>query len=65
MMIDVMADTVSTSFGRSFFVGLFAQPLILPAFGAILVGLALILSGVLLINGMPWRRQQLAPARVP
>lgn len=47
--IDVMADTVSTSFGRSFFVGLFAQPLILPALGALIVGLTLTVVGVLLI----------------
>lgn len=47
--IDVMADTVSASFGRSFFVGLFAQPLILPAFIATLVGLALTVVGILVI----------------
>lgn len=47
--IDVMADTVSTSFGRSFFVGLFAQPLILPALVAVLVGLTLTVVGVLLV----------------
>jgi hypothetical protein len=47
--LDVMADTVSTSFGRSFFVGLFAQPLILPALGALIVGLTLTVVGVLLI----------------
>jgi hypothetical protein len=47
--LDVMADTVSTSFARSFFVGLFAQPLILPALGAVIVGLALTVVGVLLI----------------
>ncbi|MDH4045587.1 MAG: hypothetical protein OEY20_06865 [Gemmatimonadota bacterium] len=47
--IDVMADTVSTSFGRSFFVGLFAQPLILPALVAVLVGLTLTVIGILLV----------------
>jgi len=47
--IDVMADAVSTSFTRSFFVGLFAQPLILPALGAAIVGLTLTVIGVLLI----------------
>jgi hypothetical protein len=47
--IDVMADTIATSFGRSFFVGLFAQPLVLPAFVAMIVGLALTVVGVLLI----------------
>ena len=47
--IDVMADTIATSFGRSFFVGLFAQPLVLPVFVAMIVGLALTVVGVLLI----------------
>jgi len=47
--IDVMADTVSTSFARSFFVGLFAQPLILPVLGALIVGLAITVIGILLI----------------
>lgn len=47
--IDVMADTVSTSLGRSFFVGLFAQPLILPAFVATIVGLAMTVVGILVI----------------
>jgi hypothetical protein len=47
--IDVMADTVSTSFARSFFVGLFAQPLVLPALGAVIVGLALTVVGILVI----------------
>jgi hypothetical protein len=47
--IDVMADTVSTSFARSFFVGLFAQPLILPILGALVVGLAMTVIGILLV----------------
>ena len=47
--IDVMADTVSTSFGRSFFVGLFAQPLILPVLGALIVGLTITVIGILLV----------------
>jgi hypothetical protein len=47
--IDVMADTVSTSFARSFFVGLFAQPLILPALGALIVGLTITILGILLV----------------
>jgi hypothetical protein len=47
--IDVMADAVSTSFARSFFVGLFAQPLILPVLGALIVGLAITVIGILLI----------------
>jgi hypothetical protein len=47
--IDVMADTVSTSFARSFFVGLFAQPLILPVLGALIVGLTITVVGILLV----------------
>jgi hypothetical protein len=47
--LDVMADTVSASFARSFFVGLFAQPLILPALGAVIVGLTLTVVGILLV----------------
>ena len=47
--IDVMADTVSTSFARSFFVGLFAQPLILPVLGALIVGLTITVIGILLV----------------
>lgn len=47
--LDVIADTVHTSFARSFFVGLFAQPLILPAFAAMLVALAVTVVGVLVI----------------
>ncbi len=44
--LDVVADTVSTSLGRSFFVGLFAQPLLIPAFGAMVVALALTVVGI-------------------
>lgn len=47
--LDVIADTVSTSFGRSFFVGLFAQPLIVPAFAMMVVGLALTVVGIIVI----------------
>jgi hypothetical protein len=47
--LDVVADTVHTSFARSFFVGLFAQPLLLPALGALVVGLALTIVGVIVI----------------
>jgi hypothetical protein len=47
--LDVIADTVHTSLARSFFVGLFAQPLILPAFAAMLVALAVTVVGVLVI----------------
>jgi hypothetical protein len=47
--LDVVADTVHTSFARSFFVGLFAQPLLVPALGAMVVGLALTIVGVIVI----------------
>jgi hypothetical protein len=47
--LDVVADTVSTSLVRSFFVGLFAQPLLLPAFGAMIAGLTLTVIGVLVV----------------
>lgn len=47
--IDVMADTVSTSFARSFFVGLFAQPLLLPLLAALIVGLTITVIGILLV----------------
>jgi hypothetical protein len=44
-----MADTVSTSFARSFFVGLFTQPLLLPLLGALIVGLTITVIGILLV----------------
>jgi hypothetical protein len=47
--IDVMADTVQHSLGRSFFVGLFAQPLVIPALGALVIGLMLTVVGILVI----------------
>jgi hypothetical protein len=47
--IDVMADTVSTSFARSFFVGLFAQPLLLPVLVGLVAGLAVTVIGILLV----------------
>lgn len=47
--LDVVADTVSTSLVRSFFVGLLAQPLVLPAFGAMIAGLMLTVIGILVI----------------
>lgn len=47
--LDIVADTVQTSFARSFFVGLFAQPLILPAFAMMVVGLTLTVVGVLVV----------------
>lgn len=47
--LDVVADTVATSFARSFFVGLFAQPLVLPALGAVIAGLTLTVIGILVV----------------
>ncbi len=44
-----VADTAWQSFGRSFLTGLFAQPLLLPIFGAMIVGLALTVVGILII----------------
>ncbi|MEO8294809.1 MAG: polymer-forming cytoskeletal protein [Gemmatimonadota bacterium] len=47
--LEVVADTVSHTFGRSFMVGLIAQMLLLPTFGMLVVGLLLSVVGVLLI----------------
>jgi hypothetical protein len=47
--LETVADTVWHSFWRSFLAGLFAQPLILPVFGAMVVGLALTVVGLLLV----------------
>lgn len=47
--LEVVADTVSHTFGRSFVVGLLAQMLLLPTFGMLVVGLILSVVGVLLV----------------
>lgn len=47
--LETVADTVWHSFWRSFLAGLFAQPLIVPVFGAMIVGLALTVVGLLLV----------------
>jgi len=47
--LEVVADTVWHSFGRSFLAGLFAQPLLVPAFATMIVGLALTVVGILVI----------------
>ncbi|HEX9692752.1 MAG TPA: hypothetical protein VGA22_11690 [Gemmatimonadales bacterium] len=44
-----VSDTAWNSFGRSFLAGMFAQPLLLPAFGALMAALALTVVGILLI----------------
>ncbi len=47
--LETVADTVWHSFWRSFLAGLFAQPLILPVFAMMVVGLALTVVGIIVI----------------
>jgi hypothetical protein len=47
--LEVVSDTISHSFGRSFIVGLLGQILVLPTFGMIVVGLTLSVAGILLL----------------
>jgi hypothetical protein len=47
--LEVVADTVRQSFWRSFLAGLFAQPLIVPLLGMLILGLALTVVGILVI----------------
>jgi hypothetical protein len=47
--IEVVADTASHSFGRSFVVGLLGQLLLLPTFAMLIVGLIFTLVGILLL----------------
>lgn len=47
--LETVSDTVFRSFWRSFLAGLFAQPLIVPALGMIIVGLILTVVGVILV----------------
>lgn len=47
--LDVVADTAWHSFWRSFLAGLFAQPLLIPAFGMLIAGLVLTVVGILLV----------------
>ncbi len=47
--LETVADTVWHSFWRSFLAGLFAQPLILPVFAMMVVGLALTVVGIVVI----------------
>ncbi|MBI4421095.1 MAG: hypothetical protein HY560_09740 [Gemmatimonadetes bacterium] len=47
--LETVAETVRSSFVRSFFAGLFAQPLILPALGTLIVALVLTVVGILLV----------------
>src|SRR6185503_3327545 len=47
--IEVVADTASHSFGRSFVVGLLGQLLVLPTFAMLMVGLIFTIVGILLL----------------
>ncbi len=47
--LEMVSDTISHSFGRSFVVGLIGQVLMLPTFGMIVVGLVLSVAGILLL----------------
>jgi len=47
--LETVADTVWHSFWRSFLAGLFAQPLILPVFAMMVVGLTLTVVGIIVI----------------
>jgi hypothetical protein len=47
--LETVADTVWNRFWRSFLAGAFAQPLILPVFAMMIVGLALTVVGILVI----------------
>ncbi len=47
--LEVVSDTVGSSFYRSFVTGLLGQVLVLPTFGMLVVGLILTVAGILLI----------------
>jgi hypothetical protein len=47
--LDMVAGTVRHSFVRSFFAGLFAQPLLIPALGVLCVALILTVVGILVL----------------
>jgi hypothetical protein len=47
--LETVGDTVWHSFWRSFLAGLFAQPLLLPVFGMLMVGLALTVVGIVIL----------------
>lgn len=47
--LEIVSDTVSHSFGRSFLAGLLGQILLLPTFGMLVVGLVLSVAGILLL----------------
>jgi hypothetical protein len=47
--LEVVSDTVRSSFSRAFVVGLLGQILVLPTFGMLVVGLILTVAGILLV----------------
>ncbi len=47
--LEAVADTVHRSFLRSFFAGLFAQPLLVPALGMLVAGLVLTILGIIVV----------------
>lgn len=47
--LEAVADTVHLSFFRSFMAGLFAQPLLLPVLGMLIVGLVLTVVGIIVL----------------
>ncbi|MBW2277939.1 MAG: polymer-forming cytoskeletal protein [Deltaproteobacteria bacterium] len=44
--LEIVSETVSDSFGKSFMAGLFAQPLLLPLWAMLVVGLAITIVGL-------------------
>jgi len=47
--LEIISDTVTHTFGRSFAVGVLAQVLVLPTFGVLVLGLVLSVVGILLV----------------
>lgn len=47
--LEVVADTVRHAFWRSFLVGLLAQPLVVPVFALLMLGLAITVVGLLIV----------------
>lgn len=47
--LEIVSDTVTQSFGRSFLAGVLGQILLIPTFGMLVVGLVLTVAGVLLV----------------
>lgn len=47
--LEIISDTASHTFGRSFAVGVLAQVLVLPTFGVLMLGLVLSVVGILLV----------------